>query len=48
MEAKTGQRMRVEAEHLPQFQEEWRRFYGSLQDQFEPMLDGLKDRMLRA
>ena len=48
MEAKTGQRMRMEAEHLPQFQEEWRRFYGSLQDQFEPMLDELKDRMLRA
>jgi hypothetical protein len=48
MEAKTGQRMRVESEHLPQFQEEWRRFYGSLQDQFEPMLDGLKDRMLLA
>ncbi len=48
MEAKTGQKMRMESEHLPQFQEEWRRFYGSLQDQFEPMLEGLKDRMLRA
>jgi len=48
MEAKTGQKTRLESEHLPQFQEEWRRFYGSLQDQFEPMLDGLKDRMLRA
>lgn len=48
MEAKTGQKMRMESEHLPQFQEEWRRFYGSLQDQFEPMLDALKDRMLRA
>ncbi len=48
MEAKTGQRMRMDSEQLPQFQEEWRRFYGSLQDQFEPMLEGLKDQMLRA
>lgn len=48
MEAKTGQRVHLEAEHLPQFQEEWRRFLGSLQDQFEPMLDQLKERMLRA
>ncbi len=48
IEAKTGQKMRLEAEQLPQFQEEWRRFYGSLQEQFEPMLDGLKDRMLLA
>ncbi len=36
-EAKTGQRMRVEVEHLPQFQEEWRRFHGQLLAQFEPM-----------
>jgi hypothetical protein len=48
MEAKTGQRMNVEAEHLPQFQEDWRRFQGQLQDQFEPMLEQLKERMLRA
>lgn len=48
MEAKTGQRMPLEVEHLPQFQEEWRRFYGQLLDQFEPMLEQLKDRMLRA
>jgi hypothetical protein len=48
MEAKTGQRMRLEAEHLPQFQEEWRRFQGQLVDQFEPVLDDLKQRILRA
>ena len=48
MDAKTGQKARMESEHVPQFQEEWRRFYGSLQDQFEPMLEGLKDQMLRA
>lgn len=48
VEAKTGQRVRLEAEQLPQFQEEWRRFISSLQDQFEPMLEGLKERMRRA
>ena len=48
MEAKTGQRVRVEVEQLPQFLEEWRRFQGQLQDQFEPLLDELKEKMLRA
>ncbi|MFI5329689.1 MAG: hypothetical protein ACHQ2F_01445 [Desulfobaccales bacterium] len=48
MEAKTGQRMQLEAEQLPQFQEEWRRFQGQLLEQFEPMLEDLKARMLRA
>jgi len=48
MEAKTGQRVRLEVEHLPQFQEEWRRFQGQLIDQFEPVLQDLKARMLRA
>ncbi len=48
LEAKTGQRVNLEAEHLPQFQEEWRRFHGQLVDQFEPMLEQLKDRMLQA
>jgi hypothetical protein len=48
MEAKTGQRMQQEAEQLPQFQEEWRRFQGQLLEQFEPMLADLKARMLRA
>jgi hypothetical protein len=48
MEAKTGQRVRLEVEHLPQFQEEWRRFLGQLLDQFEPMLAELKEKMQRA
>ena len=48
MEAKTGQRMPLEVEQIPQFQEEWRRFHGQLMDQFEPMLEQLKERMLRA
>jgi hypothetical protein len=48
MEAKTGQRMRLEAEQLPQFQEEWQRFHGQLMAQFVPLLDDLKERMRRA
>jgi hypothetical protein len=45
MEAQYRQRVNLDAEHLPQFQEEWRRFLGQLNDQFEPVLEGLKDRM---
>ncbi|HZE21339.1 MAG TPA: DUF6657 family protein [Desulfobaccales bacterium] len=45
MEAQLHQKVRVEAEHLPQFQEEWRRFQGQLHDQFEPVLETLKERM---
>jgi hypothetical protein len=45
MEAQLQQKVRVEAEHLPQFQEEWRRFQGQLHDQFDPMLENLKERM---
>jgi hypothetical protein len=45
MEAQYRQKVNLDAEHLPQFQEEWRRFMGQLNDQFEPMLEGLKDRM---
>jgi hypothetical protein len=45
MEAQLHQKVRVEAENLPQFQEEWRRFLGQLQDQFDPMLENLKQRM---
>jgi hypothetical protein len=48
MEAKSGQKVHLEVEQIPQFQEEWLRFYGSLKDQFEPMLEQLKERMLRA
>lgn len=45
MEAQYGQKVRVDAETLPQFQEEWRRFLAQLQDQIEPMLAGLKEKM---
>jgi len=48
VEAKYGQRVRLEVEHLPQFQEEWRRFFGQLTEQFEPLLEDLKERMRRA
>jgi hypothetical protein len=45
MEAQLQQKVRLEVEHLPQFQEEWRRFLGQLLEQFEPMLENLKERM---
>jgi len=48
VEAKFGQGVRLEVEHLPQFQEEWRRFFGQLLEQFEPLLEDLKERMRRA
>jgi hypothetical protein len=48
MEAQYRQKMNLEVEHLPQFQEEWLRFKGQLQDQFEPLLEGLKARMRQA
>lgn len=46
LEAQMRQRVNLEVEHLPQFQEEWRRFHGNLTDQFEPMLEAWKERML--
>ena len=48
MEAQYGQKVKLDVENLPQFQEEWRRFMGQLQDQIDPMLTGLKEKMLRA
>jgi len=45
IEAQYRQKVNLEVEHLPQFQEEWRRFQGQLLDQFEPMLENLKGRM---
>lgn len=48
LEAQMRQKVKVEVEHLPQFQEEWRRFLGSLHDQFEPMLEECKAKMLKA
>jgi hypothetical protein len=46
LEAQMRQKVKLEVEHLPQFQEEWRRFQGQLSDQFEPMLEACKERMM--
>lgn len=48
LEAQMRQKVKLEAEHLPQFQEEWRRFQGQIIDQFDPMLEACKEKMLRA
>ncbi len=48
LEAQYRTRMKVEAEQIPQFQEEWRRFHSQLLDQFEPMLEDCKERMKEA
>ncbi len=45
MEAKYRQPMNVDVERLPQFQEEWLRFKSQLQQQFEPVLATLKEKM---
>ena len=45
MEAKYRQPMNMDVERLPQFQEEWLRFKGQLQQQFEPVMANLKERM---
>jgi len=46
LEAQYGQKLRVEVEHLPQFQEEWRKFETNLIQQFEPILEDRKAKML--
>jgi hypothetical protein len=46
LEAQMRQKVKLEVEHLPQFQEEWRRFQGQLLDQFEPMLEACKEKMM--
>jgi hypothetical protein len=45
MEAQYRQKMNMEVERLPQFQEEWLRFKGQLQDQLDPVIEKLKARM---
>lgn len=45
MEAQNRQPMNLDVERLPQFQEEWLRFKGQLQQQFEPVMANLKERM---
>jgi hypothetical protein len=46
LEAQYRQRVRLEVEQIPQFQEEWRRFQSSLFDQFEPLLENVKAKIL--
>lgn len=48
MEAQLRQKVRLDVEHLPQFQEEWRRFQGQILEQFEPMLAELKEKIMQA
>jgi hypothetical protein len=48
IEAQYRQKVNLDVEHLPQFQEEWLKFLGQLNAQFEPLLAGLKDRMQHA
>ena len=45
MEAQNRQAMNLDVERLPQFQEEWLRFKGQLQQQFDPVMANLKERM---
>ena len=45
MEAKYRQPANLDVERLPQFQEEWLRFKGQLQQQFEPVMANLKEKM---
>ena len=44
-EAQNRQPMNLDVERLPQFQEEWLRFKGQLQQQFDPVMANLKERM---
>jgi hypothetical protein len=46
LEAQYGQKLKVEVEHLPQFQEEWRKFETNLTQQFDPLLEDRKAQML--
>ena len=48
MQAQGRQPMNVDVERLPQFQEEWLRFKGQLQQQFDPVMANLKERMRQA
>ena len=45
MEAQNRPPMNLDVECLPQFQEEWLRFKGQLQQQFEPVMANLKERI---
>jgi len=46
LEAQLGAKVRLEADQLPEFQQEWRKFEGGLTNQFEPILADRKEKML--
>ena len=46
LEAQLRSKVSLEVEHLPEFQQEWRKFEGSLITQFEPVLEDRKRQML--
>lgn len=48
MEAQLKTKVKLEVEHLPEFQQEWRKFEGNLLTQFEPVLEDRKSKMLNA
>ena len=45
LEAQLGTKVRLEVEQLPEFQQKWREFEGSLTGQFEPVLEDRKQEM---
>jgi len=45
LEAQMGSKVRIEVEHLPEFQQEWRKFEANLSSQFEPVLEERKENM---
>jgi hypothetical protein len=48
LEAQLKSKIKLEVEHLPEFQQEWRKFEANLLTQFEPVLEERKRRMLNA
>jgi len=46
LEAQLRSKVNLDVDHLPEFQQEWRKFEGSLTTQFEPVLDDRKQQML--
>ncbi|MGQ9689221.1 MAG: hypothetical protein ACUVXF_10605 [Desulfobaccales bacterium] len=46
LEAQLKAKVRLEVEHLPEFQQEWRKFESNLISQFEPLLEDRKQKML--
>jgi hypothetical protein len=46
LEAQLKSKVNLEVENLPEFQQEWRKFEGNLNAQFEPVLEDRKHQML--